>query len=91
MASAWFVPACPGTVGGFLSVIGPKGKNGFGVDIKTETLLRVRYLFDIGDKTGFKAGVAYEYWRNMFGNDASKDGSRGSKASTPMLVGEYHF
>lgn len=90
LASAWAIPLGPGSFGGFLDVVGPKGTDGFGADTKMETLLQVHYLFDLG-KSGFKAGVAYEYWHNKFGNDASADPTGGSKASTPMVMAEYHF
>lgn len=92
IASAWSIPLGPGSLGGFLDVVGPKGKDGFGADTKMETLLRLQYLFDVGGpKSGFKAGLAYEYWNNKFGNDSAKDVTGGARAKTPMLVAEYHF
>jgi hypothetical protein len=90
LASAWSIPAGPGEFGGFADVIGPKGKDGFGADTKTEVLVQMHYLFKVGG-TGLKAGVGYEYWNNKFGNDASADPTGGAKASTPMLMAEYHF
>jgi nucleoside-specific outer membrane channel protein Tsx len=90
LASVWSVPAGPGEFGGFLDVVGPKGQDGFGADTKTEVLLQMHYLFKVGS-TGLKAGVAYEYWNNKFGNEAVADPTGGSKASTPMLMAEYHF
>lgn len=90
LASAWSVPLGPGDFGGFLDVIGPKGKDGFGADTKTETLLQVHYMLPVG-KTGLKAGVGYEYWNNKFGNEASADPTGGSKQSAPMVMAEYHF
>lgn len=89
LTSAWSLPAGPGAFGGFLSVTGPKGRDGFGNQTRSETLLRVQYLFDVG--RGFKAGVAYEYWRNMYGNDERLDATRGSRGRLPMLVVEQHF
>lgn len=89
IASAWSIPAGPGAFNGFLDVIGPKGRDGFGNQTKTETLLQMKYLFDCGH--GLKAGVGYEYWNNKFGNNASLDATGGSKQNAPMLVAEYHF
>jgi hypothetical protein len=34
-------------------------------------------------------GVAYEYWKNKFGN--SSTGNTGATARTPMIRAEYHF
>jgi hypothetical protein len=90
LGSVWSIPAGPGNFGGFLNVTGPKGKDGFNNDTKTEVLLRVSYLFDIG-KTGLKAGLAYEHWRNMYGCDEALDDTGGSRGNTPMLITEYHF
>ncbi|MNZ89946.1 hypothetical protein D3C78_1088900 [compost metagenome] len=89
LTSAWSIPAGPGAFGGFLSVTGPKGRDGFGNKTRTETLMRLNYLFDVG--RGLKAGFAYEYWRNMYGNDERLDGTGGSKGRLPMLVVEQHF
>lgn len=41
----------------------------------------------------FQLGFEYEFWKNKFGNleaDAATFGS-GTRASTPMVRGEYHF
>ena len=83
----------PAKLTGFLSVTGPKGKDGFGVETETETLLRTALQWDIGTLGGLKrgtvfAGVGYEYWRNKFGNPST---SPGSKTSTPTLHAEWHF
>ncbi|WP_449434608.1 hypothetical protein [Pseudomonas putida] len=88
--SVWNIPMGPGALGGYLNVTGPKGKDGFGNDTKTEVLLYVSYLFDIG-KSGLKIGAAYQHWRNMYGCDESIDQTDGSRGNTPMLVAEYHF
>lgn len=90
VTSAWGIPLGAGNLGGFASIVGPKGKDGFGVETKTEVLARVNYLFDVAD-TGLKVGGAYEYWKNMYGSDDSKDSTGGSHSSTPMIVAEYHF
>ncbi len=91
LVSAWAIPvAGMATFGGFLDVVGPKGKDGFGADTKTETVLRTTLMFDVGGaKSGVKAGIGWEYWRNKFGNDAGT--VPGSKQSTGLLLAEYHF
>ncbi len=97
LTSAWAIPMGPGTFGGFLDVIAPKGKDASGNDTKTETLLRATYLFDVmGPKSALKAGVGVEYWNNKFGcnNDSSVSTSNkpnSCKATTPLLLVEYHL
>lgn len=93
LTSAWAIPMGPGTLGGFLDVVAPKGKDGFDAYTKTETLLRANYLFDIGGaKSQLKAGFGVEYWNNKFGcnNDASFV-KNSCKATTPLLLVEYHL
>ncbi|MFN0296574.1 hypothetical protein ACKVE0_03370 [Acinetobacter albensis] len=90
VSSAWNVPYGPGSFGGFINMIGPKGNDGFGNNTKTETLFRVSYLFDVGS-TNIKIGPAYEYWRNMYGNDEQLDGTHGSKGNVPMLISQFKF
>jgi len=92
LATAWGlpVPLLGATFSGYASLIPPRGKDGFGIETKTELHTQLNLLWDIGGpKSGWKAGVAYEYWRNKFGVDSEKD--PGAKASTPMLIAEYHF
>ena len=73
--TAWAIPM--GGVGaftGFASIVGPKGKDGFGEETKTETLIRASFMFDIGGgKSGLTAGLGVEYWDNKFGCDNSHD------------------
>jgi hypothetical protein len=89
LTSVWSIPiAGIASFGGFLDIVGPKGKDGFGGQTKTETLFRATLLADLG-KTGLKAGVGLEYWANKFGNNAKL--VPGSKVTTPMLLAEYHF
>ena len=83
----------PAKFTGFLAVTGPKGKDGFGNETETETLLRTSLQWDLGTLAGlnkgtFFAGIGYEYWKNKFGN---RSGSTGSKNSVPVLVAEFHF
>jgi len=91
--SAWAIPAGPGTFQGFLDVVGPKGNDGFGAKTKVETLLRATYMFDIaGPKSGLKAGVGVEHWNNKFGcNNGSARPANSCKASSPLLLVEYHM
>jgi nucleoside-specific outer membrane channel protein Tsx len=95
--SAWGIPikGTPLVFKGFFNVIGPKGKDGFGGETKTEILTEPELLCDISSFMGHKgtvfAGVGYQYWRNKFGNDSSKDPSGGSIAKVPQLVFEWHF
>lgn len=93
LTSAWAIPMGGGTFGGFLDVVAPKGKDGFGNETKTETLLRATYLFDVGGpKSQLKAGLGVEYWNNKFGCDNAKSTVRNScKATTPLLLVEYHL
>lgn len=91
---AWGIPVGGiGTFGGFVDVIGAKGKDGFGVDTKTETLARANFIFDVmGSKSGLTAGVGIEYWNNKFGNKnaiAFTFVKNSARATTPLLLIEY--
>jgi nucleoside-specific outer membrane channel protein Tsx len=95
LGAVWGVPftlGVPAIFKGFLSITGPKGKDGFGVETETETLLRASVQWDIGTLAGLNkgtvfAGVGYEYWKNKFGNPPGT----GTKTSTPTLHAEWHF
>lgn len=93
LTSAWAIPAGNGTFKGFLDVVGPKGKDGFSDETKTETLLQANYLYNVdGPKGQLKAGVGVEYWRNKFGCNNSTAGVANScKATSPLLLVEYHL
>jgi nucleoside-specific outer membrane channel protein Tsx len=73
---------------GGLAIVGAKGKDGFGNDTKVEKKLYTEVMAGIG-KTGFQVGLAYEWWRNKYGVDASR--IPGANQGTPLLVAEYHF
>lgn len=96
LGAVWGVPFTLGTPAifkGFATITGEKGKDGFGVDTATETLLRTSVQWDLGGLVGlnkgtFFAGVGYEYWKNKFGNQPS---TPGSKTSAPTLHAEWHF
>jgi len=95
--SAWMTPfnvgPVPMTFKGFAAITGPKGKDGFHVDTKTEVLTRMSALFDVGSAWGSPRtvyiGPGYEYWHNMFGTPSSE--AAGTKRSAAVLVGEVHF
>ena len=81
---------------GYGLYIGNKGKDEFGGDTKPETHVDMKLMADVGALLGgpkgtFKAGVAYEYWRNKFGNDTKGPAGSGATARTPMVRVEYHF
>lgn len=92
LVTAWSIPVGGiGTFGGFVDVIGPKGKDGFGVETKTEILARAKFMFDVmGPKSGLTAGVGIEFWKNKFGNDNSIAFVKNSaKATTALFLIEY--
>lgn len=92
LVSAWAIPVGGvGTFGGFLSIVGPKGKDGFGADTATETLARATFMFDVmGPKSGLTAGIGIEYWKNKFGNNNAIASVKNSATSTtPLLLVEY--
>lgn len=92
LTTSWAIPVGGvGTFAGFGSVVGPKGKDGFGVQTKTETLLQAKFMFDImGPKSGLTAGVGVEYWNNKFGcNNSTAIPANSCRATTPLLLVEY--
>lgn len=83
---------------GYANFIGAKGKNEFGRDTATETNIDMQLMLDVGPYFGakakrFRAGVAYQYWKNKFGNKLGNDGRNipGATARTPMVKAQYHF
>ncbi len=93
LGSAWAVPVPGGTFGGFISIVGPKGKDGFGVQTKTESWVRATYLTKIGSaKSDLEAGVGFEYIDNKFGCDNSlKTGAQKDSCTgyTPLFLVQY--
>lgn len=90
--TAWAIPVGGvGTFTGFASIVGPKGKDGFGADTKTETLIRANFMFDIGGpKSGLSAGLGVEYWDNKFGcNNSASFVKNSCTATTPLLLVSY--
>lgn len=92
LTTSWAIPVSGvGTFAGFGSIVGPKGKDGFGADTRTETLLQAKFMFDImGPKSGLTAGVGVEYWNNKFGcNNGTAVPANSCRATTPLLLVEY--
>jgi hypothetical protein len=86
LTTAWSVPVGSFSFNGFGYIIGPKGKDGFGGDTKTETRIRGTLMHKLGD-TNFSAGVGVEYWDNKFGADQST--TPGSTGTTALVLLEY--
>lgn len=79
---------------GYANFIAAKGKNEFGRDTKPETNIDMQLMYDVGSLFNakpkrFRAGVAYQYWRNKFGNDSHN--IVGATARTPMVKVQYTF
>ncbi|XYJ12642.1 outer envelope protein [Telluria sp. B2] len=79
---------------GYANFIGAKGKNEFGRDTAAETNIDMQLMLDVGvlfdaKPKRFRAGVAYQYWKNKFGNDSRT--IPGATARTPMVKAQYHF
>lgn len=77
LESAWQFPFAlarlPLRAEGYLGIYGPKGRDRFGNDTRTETLFHPRLMGDVGALAGHAnrlwLGLGYEYWRNKFGAD----------------------
>jgi hypothetical protein len=95
--SSWGVPFHVGPLAasfeGFLDVVGPKGKDGFGNDTKTELLFRPKVMFDVGalfgHKNAFQVGAGWEYWVNKYGTNHRT--TPGALQSTPFVTADIHF
>ncbi|THC45754.1 outer envelope protein [Massilia sp. Mn16-1_5] len=79
---------------GYANFIGAKGKNEFGRDTAPETNIDMQLMYDVGTLVDakpkrFRAGLAYQYWRNKFGNDSRT--IAGATARTPMVKAQYQF
>ncbi|WP_306590830.1 hypothetical protein [Geothrix sp. 21YS21S-4] len=101
VAAAWGIPFQMGPVGaefkGYANYIGAKGKDGFGVDTKPETLANLSVLVDVtpifGGKGKVYAGAGFEYWNNKFGG-ANHDGPApltNKRVTAPMAQLQIHF
>jgi hypothetical protein len=92
--AAWGIPVAQDwSFEGYLNYIGSKGRDEFGGATAPETNLDMQLMVDVSRAAGLKpkalkVGIAYQYWRNKFGNPSTVPGSL---AQTPMLRVEYHF
>lgn len=95
----WGIPfsvaSMPLSFEGYANFISAKGKNEFGGDTAAETNIDMQVMYDMSAKIGaapktFKVGIEYQYWKNKFGNDHTKN-NPGAFAKTPMIRAEYHF
>jgi nucleoside-specific outer membrane channel protein Tsx len=79
---------------GFMNVVLPKGKTGFGGETVTEVLARPTISLDVGTLLFNKPHkpdlyFAVELWENKFGNDHTK--TSGSEEVAPEFGIEMHF
>ena len=101
ISAAWGLPFQVGPVGaefkGYANYVGAKGKDGFGVETKPETLANLSLLVDVSPVFGTKkkvyAGVGYEYWNNKFGgqNSDAPAPATNRRVTAPMLQVQVHF
>lgn len=90
LGSSWALPVGPGTFGGLLGIVGPKGKEINGKQTETETYLRATYMMGVdGPKSDLQAGIGFEYVRNKFGTNASDCAANRCTGTTPMLLVQY--
>ncbi|MYM69299.1 outer envelope protein [Pseudoduganella sp. FT55W] len=97
LTGAWGIPftvGIPLQFNGYANFITAKGTNEFGGGTAPETNIDAQIMYDISETIGtpkntFKVGVAYQYWRNKFGNPSKNN--PGATARTPMVRAEYHF
>ena len=102
--TAWhkgFDMGVPVTFKGWMNYVGPKGKDGFGVDTKTETVGDMYLMFDISSLFGRKNGAVFvgpgfEYWNNKFGGKNYSAGptepyNNNERTTALMLSAEIHF
>ena len=77
--------------------LGAKGKDGFGVETKPETLANLFLMADLSPLFGTKkkvyAGPGFEYWNNKFGGQNSDAPAPGTnrRVTAPMLQVQVHF
>lgn len=101
IATAWGIPFQMGPVGaefkGYANYEGAKGKDGFGIDTKPETLANLSLLVDltplVGGKGKVYAGPGFEYWNNKFGgpNNDGPAPAINKRVTAPMLQVQIHF
>jgi len=86
---------------GWLNYVEAKGKDGFGVDTKPETVGDAYLMFDISKVFGRKPGAVfigpgYEYWNNKFGDrnvtaPADQPWNNNQQVNALLLAAEFHF
>lgn len=97
LSLAWGIPLRDRlSFDGYANFIAAKGPDETGLATAAETHLDLRLMYDAGALWGssnkaLRLGVAYEYWRNKFGNDHNGPAGRGAFARTPMLRAEFRF
>lgn len=94
--SSWSIPIpnVPLAFEGYANYIGTKGLNEYGAPTAVEINVDMKLMYDVSplvgaNKNTFKVGVAYQYWKNKFGNPSKT--VPGATARTPMVRAEYHF
>lgn len=83
----------PLTFNGFMNIVGPKGKDGFGGQTYTEILAEPRLSLDVGTLAGWKPHrpdvyLSMELWEHKFG---ASDKTAGAEEVTPEIGIEIHF
>jgi nucleoside-specific outer membrane channel protein Tsx len=81
---------------GFMNIVLPKGKDGFGNQTATEVLTRPSLYLDVGKLAFNKPNKLYAYfqvelWENKFGNDHTLKGNPSMEEVSPVFGLEYHF
>jgi nucleoside-specific outer membrane channel protein Tsx len=81
---------------GFMNIVLPKGRNGFGQRTATEVLAVPRLSLDLGKMMGktphkFDLYAQVEFWENKFGNDHTLRGNTGMEEVSPQIGIAYHF
>lgn len=101
VSAAWGIPFQMGRLGaefkGYANYIGAKGRDGFGVETKPETLANLSLLLDVSPVFGASkkvyVGGGFEYWNNKFGGPNNDDPSSAvnKPVTAPMAQVQIHF
>jgi hypothetical protein len=95
----WLYPLAftglPLDIRGFMNIVAPKGRDGFGNQTAWEVLTRPQLQLDLGKMIGLPSHkpdmyLAVEIWQNKFGNKSDTTPG-GTEEVTPMIGIEYHF
>jgi nucleoside-specific outer membrane channel protein Tsx len=95
----WGIPIgdSPFNFQGFCDFIQSKGNDEFNTPTATEIQFNGAVMMDVGkvmgySKNTFKVGLAYQYWKNKFGDDNGNPFFQGGATEkAPMIRAEYHF